>query len=75
LDYGRGLVRLLCSNIFISGIDYYMRREVFELLRVYFVPIHSIMGHPACSVFATPGVMGLRLNIGVKYREIIPTPD
>jgi len=33
------------------------------------------MGHHACSVFATPGVMVLRLNKSLKYREHIPTPD
>jgi len=33
------------------------------------------MGHRACSVFATPGVMVLRLNKSLKYREIICTPD
>jgi len=33
------------------------------------------MGHRACSVFATPGVMVLRLNKSLKYRELIPTPD
>jgi hypothetical protein len=26
-------------------------------------------------IFATPGVMVLRLNIYLKYRELIPTPD
>jgi len=31
------LVRFLRSNLFISGIDYYTRREVFGLLRVYFI--------------------------------------
>jgi hypothetical protein len=36
---------------------------------------HRIMGHRACCVFATPGVMGLRLNIALKYRELIPTPN
>ena len=46
-------VLFLCSNLFISGIDYYTRREVFGSLRVYL--IHSIMGHHTCSVFATPG--------------------
>jgi len=51
---GSCLVHFLCSNVFISGIDYYTRREVFGSLKVYF--IHSIMGHHACSVFATPGV-------------------
>ena len=56
LGSGSCLVRFLCSNLFISGIDYYTRREVFGLLRVYFLFIHSIMGHRACSVFATPGV-------------------
>jgi len=33
------------------------------------------MGHCACSVFATPGVMVLRLNKSLKYRELIPTPN
>jgi len=33
------------------------------------------MGHRACSVSATPGVMVLRLNRSLKYRELIPTPD
>jgi hypothetical protein len=42
---------------------------------VYFVFIHSIMGHRACSVFTTPGMMVLRLNKSLKYRELIPTPD
>jgi hypothetical protein len=37
--------------------------------------IHSIMGHCACRVFATPGVMVLRLNKSLKYRELILTPD
>jgi len=37
LGSGSCLVRVLCSKIFISGIYYYMRREVFESLRVYFV--------------------------------------
>jgi len=54
LGLGSCHVRFLCSNLFISGIDYYTRREVFGSLRVYF--IHSIMGHRACSVFATSGV-------------------
>jgi hypothetical protein len=54
LGSGSCLVRLCCSNLFISGIDYYMRREVFGSLRVHM--IHSIMGHRACSVFASPGV-------------------
>jgi hypothetical protein len=68
LGSGSCLVRFVCSNLFISGIDYYTRREVFGLLKVYFIYrfvlvlfywfyfIHSIMGHRACSVFATPGV-------------------
>jgi hypothetical protein len=59
----------------ISGIDYYTRREVFGLLRVYFLFIHSIMGHRACSVFATPGEMMLRLKKSLKYHEFIPKPD
>jgi hypothetical protein len=29
----------------------------------------------ACSVFATPGVMVLRLNQSLKYRELLTTPD
>jgi hypothetical protein len=33
------------------------------------------MGHRACNVFATPGVMVLRLNKALKYNELIPTPD
>jgi hypothetical protein len=33
------------------------------------------MGHHASSVFATPGVMVLRLNKSLKYRELVPTPD
>jgi len=33
------------------------------------------MGHRAFSDFATPGVMVLRLNKSLKYRELIPTPD
>ena len=37
LRSGSCLVRLLCSNLFISGIDYYMHREVFGLLRVHFI--------------------------------------
>jgi len=32
---GCGLVRFHCSNLFISGIDYYRRHEVFGSLRVY----------------------------------------
>ena len=38
--YGRVLVflvRFLCFNLFISGIYYYTRREVFGLLKVYFI--------------------------------------
>jgi hypothetical protein len=31
---GYGLVRFLCSNLFISGIDYSTRREGFGLRRV-----------------------------------------
>ena len=50
------------QNLVISGIDYSLRRKVFGLFRVYFVCIHSIMGHCACSVFATPSVTVLRLN-------------
>jgi len=50
LGYGCGLVCFICSNLFISGIDYYTRRKVFGSLRVYFLFIHSIMGHRTCSV-------------------------
>jgi hypothetical protein len=42
---------------------------------VDFLFIYSIMGHHTCSVFVTPGVMVLRLNKSLKYRELIPTPD
>jgi len=54
LGSGSCLVRFLCSNLFMSAVDYYTRCEVFGLLRVYFIP--SIMGHCTCSIFATPGV-------------------
>jgi len=37
LGSGSCFVCFLCSNLFISGIDYYTRREVFESLRVYFL--------------------------------------
>jgi len=37
LRSGSCLVWFLCSNLFISGIDYYMRREFFGSLRVYFI--------------------------------------
>jgi hypothetical protein len=33
------------------------------------------MRHRAYSIFATPGVMVLRLSKSLKYRELIPTPD
>ena len=35
LGWGSRLVRFLCSDLYISGIDYYTRREVFESLRAY----------------------------------------
>ena len=56
---GSCLVHCLCSNLFIWGIDYHTRCEVFGSLRVYL--IHSIMGDHACSIFATPGVQGTSL--------------
>jgi len=37
LGLGSCLVQFLCSNLFISGIHYYMCHEVFGLLRVYFI--------------------------------------
>jgi len=37
LRSGSCLVRFLCSNLCISRIDNYTRREVFGLLRVYFI--------------------------------------
>ena len=37
LGSGSCYVRFLCSNQSISGIAYYSRREVFGLLRVYFL--------------------------------------
>jgi hypothetical protein len=52
-----------------------MHHKVFGLLRVYFLFIHSIMGHRTYSVFATPGMMVLWLNQSHKYRDLIPTPD
>jgi hypothetical protein len=33
------------------------------------------MAQHACSVFATPGVLVLRHNKSLNYRELIPTPD
>jgi hypothetical protein len=39
LGLGSCLVRFLCSNLFIPGIDYYTRREVFGSLKVY--PIYA----------------------------------
>jgi len=54
LGLGSCLLHFLCSDLFISGIDYYTHCEGFGLLRVH--SIHRIMGHHACSVFATPGV-------------------
>ena len=39
LPFGLGscLVQFLCSNLDISGIQFYTRREAFRLLRVYFI--------------------------------------
>jgi hypothetical protein len=37
LGLGSWLVRFYCSNVFISGIDYYTRRVVFGSLKVYFI--------------------------------------
>ena len=37
LRSGSCLVRFLCCNLFISGIDYLTRREVFGLLRVFLI--------------------------------------
>jgi len=45
LGSGSCLVRFLCSNFSISGIDYYMHREVFGSLKVYF-----IYGFCICSI-------------------------
>jgi hypothetical protein len=36
LESGSCLVSFLCSNLFISGIYYYTRREIFGSLKVYF---------------------------------------
>ena len=44
-------------------------------MKCLFLFIYSLMGHRACSFFATPGVMVLRLNQSLKYRELIPTPN
>jgi len=37
LGSGSCLVRFLCSNLFISGIDYYTHRNIFGSLNVYFI--------------------------------------
>jgi len=34
---GSCLVHFLCSNLFISSIEYYTHREVFGSLKVYFI--------------------------------------
>jgi len=34
---GSCLVHFICSNLFISGIYYYTRREVIGSLKVYFI--------------------------------------
>jgi hypothetical protein len=52
-----------------------MGSMVLELLGVDFSLIHSIMGFRACSVFLTPGVMVLKIDKSIKYRELIATPD
>ena len=42
LGSGSCLVRVLRSNLSISGIDHYTRREVFGLLKVYFIYVFCI---------------------------------
>jgi len=37
LGFGSCLVYILGSHLFVSGIDYYTRREVFGSLNVYFI--------------------------------------
>jgi hypothetical protein len=37
LGSGFCAVRFLCSNLFISGIDHYTRRDVFGSLKVHFI--------------------------------------
>jgi hypothetical protein len=54
LVLGFCFVPFLCSNQFVTGIDYYTCRKDFGLLKVNF--IHSIMGHRTGRIFATPGV-------------------
>lgn len=54
LESGSCLDGFLCSTILMSRFDNFTCREDFGLFRVYI--IHSIMGHCACSVYATPGV-------------------
>jgi hypothetical protein len=39
LKSGFCLVCFCCSNVFISGIYYYMRREVFGELKVYIIHV------------------------------------
>jgi len=51
---GSWLEHFLCRILFVSGIDLYTHRKVFELLRVYFN--YTIMGHRTCSVFSTPSI-------------------
>jgi hypothetical protein len=56
---GSCLVRFLCSNGSISGIDYYTHREVFGSLKVYF-----IYGFGAGFIFMECCLFILLLDIG-----------
>jgi hypothetical protein len=59
LASGSCLVRFLCLNLFISGIDFYQCCKIFGWLRVHF--IRCIMGHHSCSFFGTFSVIGTSL--------------
>jgi hypothetical protein len=43
LGSGSCVVRFLCLNLFVSGIDYYTCRDVFGLLRVNFICVFWIV--------------------------------
>ena len=76
LGWGYSHVRFLCSNEFNSGIDYYMRYEVFGFLRVYsllFIVLWDIAHAVFLQLLAckTPPCDGVGLNKSLKLAEII----
>jgi len=81
---GSCLVCFLCSTLFISGIDYYMHRKLFESLRVYFlhgfcigfilfIVLWNIEHAAFCNSWRVRNllVMVLRVNKSLKLAESI----